>query len=249
MFSRFLLPISPLLLLALERGLKVLPGRLEGLAGLALVGILWTSIAPEGLLEDEGINGVVEERNWYPEDWREEAARQGGVLREVLEGSETRVVFYGTQAMLMYYGEVPYALEGHVGLTDREIARSPPMTGTRLAHGKKATLEYLRTREIDFVVDYRMQLPTPALTRIELGEGVGGRLITYRSEIAAHLRDRGARLVDFEAFLDQYLAQLDQMPRDKVEREYSGFRSFYFDHNDDPTRQERFETWLNPGVR
>jgi len=244
MFARFLLPITPLLLLALERWL----GRLREVPGtslgLALACGLGLSVPPAGLLEDDGIGGVVEERNWYPESWREEARRQGAVLRRVLEGSDARVVFYGTQAMLMFYGEVPYALEGHVGLTDREIARNPPPAGTRIAHGKKATLDYLRSREIDFVLAYRLQLPAPELTRLDLGEGVRGRLVTYRSGVAEQLRANGARFVDFEAFLDHYLADIDHMPREKVEREYVQFRGYYFDHNDDPTREASFEARL-----
>jgi arabinofuranosyltransferase len=241
MFARFLIPVTPLWLLALDRGVAALPERVGLPVAAGLLVALGLSLPPEGLLDDAGIDGVVEERNWYPENWRGEAARQGRVLRQVLAGTDARVVYYGTQAMLMYYGDVAYALEGHVGLTDRELARSAPMPGTRIGHGKKATLEYLRGRHIDLVLDYRMQLPTSPLTRIELGDGVGGRLLIYRRDVAAELRANGARFVDFEAFLDRYVANLDDTPLSEVEREYATFRGYWFDHNDDPLRAAAFE--------
>ncbi len=245
MFARFLIPVTPLWLVALDRGIAALPTRTGVSIAAALLIGMGLSTPPSGLLEDAGVDGVVEERSWYPEAWRNEAARQGGVLRQVLADSDARIVYYGTQAMLMYYGDVAYALEGHVGLTDRDLARSGTLPGTRIGHGKKATLEYLRERQIDLVLDFRMQLPTPPLTRIELGEGVGGRLLIYRREVARELRARGARFVDFEAFLDEYVSNLDAMPDSKVSREYATFQSYWFDHNEDPERQAAFEQRLN----
>ncbi len=247
MFARFLLPITPVLLLALERGLALVPGGLRWpCVAAVLVGVGLVK-PPDGLFELEGIDGVVEERSWYPDTAQAEAARQGEVLRRALEGSDTRVVFYGTQAMLMYYGEVPYALEGHVGLTDRELARMDPPKGTRIGHGKKATLEYLRTRQVDLLFDFRLQVPSTNLTRIDFGKGVGGRLITYRRATAARLRARGALFVDFEGFLDQYVANLEAMPDEKVAREYAQFRTYYFDHNEDPAREALFQKRLEAG--
>ncbi len=240
MFARFLLPITPLLLLALERGLSALPTRAGHAGGLALLAGLGLAVQPAGLLDIEGIDGVVEERSWYPTVALTEASRQGEVLRGLFADTDTRVVFYGTQAMLMYYGDVPYALEGHVGLTDHELARLDNVPGSRVGHGKKATLEYLRQRNIDLALDFRIEMPTPQLTRITLGEGMGGRIMTYRREIMRVLAERGARFVDFEAFLDQYIAHLDQMPDDKVAREYAQYKAYYFDHNDDPAREAPF---------
>ncbi|GEM_PF-529763 len=240
MFARFLVPITPLLLIALERALRGLPGRAGlGVGSGVLVGLALAS-PPSELLALEGLDGVVEERSWYPPEAPVEAARQGAIVREMLAGTRARVVFYGTQAMLMYYGDVPSALEGHVGLTDHALARLDNVPGTRLGHGKKATLEYLRERQVDLVLDFRLDIPTPKLTRIDLGGGVGGRLMIYRRELTRVLADRGARFVDFEAFLDRYIAQMPAMPDDKVAREYPQYKAYYFDHNDDPRRHAPF---------
>ena len=62
--------------------------------------------------------------------------------------------------------------------------------------------------------------------------------------VAAVLRAHGAELVDFEAFLDQYLEHIDEMAVDKVASEYAAFQGYYFDHNHDPERQARFAARL-----
>jgi hypothetical protein len=251
MFARFLLPISPLALLALEswgRSQERVP--FIAVSGVALGGLLLAR-APTDLdflsPDDVGVAGVVEERNWYPAEWVQEAQRWGDVVARAAEGTDLRLAFHGTQAMLAYYTHAPYALEAHVGLTDRELARRTPKEGMRLGHGVKADLPYLRSRDIDLRLDFRLEQPVTHLTAIDFGKGVTGRILTYRREVLDVLASRGVKFVDFPSFLDDYLAEMDDMPEEKVRSEYASFQSYYFQHNDDPARNAAFEARLELG--
>jgi len=56
----------------------------------------------------------------------------------------------------------------------------------------------------------------------------------------AALRARGARVPDFESYLDRSIDALDRMSTEQVARAYERLRRFYFDHLDDPTREAAF---------
>jgi hypothetical protein len=229
--------------------LSLLPRRvLVGACAFVAVGM--ALVRPPGELlsldaEDSGVSGIVEERSWYPPEAVLEARRQGVVLERMTQGTDARMVILGTQAMLAYYGRVPYVLEGHVGLTDYALARASPPEGSRVGHGQKADLGLLRERGIDLRLDFRVVQPVTPLTRIDLGHGVTGRILSYRSGLMAVLAERGAQFVVFEDMLDSYIAAMDEMPDEKVQREYTGFSGYYFQHNEDPVRQAVFEARLD----
>jgi len=157
---------------------------------------------------------------------------------------DVRVAYYGTQAMLMYYADLPYALEPHVGLTDHEVARLPPPSGPRVGHGQKTDVTYLRQREIDLVFSFRLQQPITDITRLTFPDGLQARILTWRSEVMSGVRACGARSMDFERFLDQWVAQLDQADDAEVDKAWRNFSAFYFDHNDDPVRENAFRRRL-----
>ncbi len=245
MFARFCIPITPLLLLGLEMALTSLPPRRSStlLSWLIPLGI-YLFPYPEGLLyrgqDQNGIRGIVEERDWYPPEWISEARRQGQVLNPVLAGSDVRSEFVGAQAMLVYYSDLPYALESVAGLTDLQVARMPPPADSRVGHGKKTDLDYLRSRDIHLSFDFRQVRQVPPLVAIDFGEGVTGRIISYDARIMRLLRERGARFVEFEEFLDRYIEEMEQMSTGKIRREYAGFKTYYFQHTPDPARQSPF---------
>ena len=95
-----------------------------------------------------GINGITDEHIWYTEEWRQRAEVAGEEVRPFLEDTNIQVVIYGAQAMFAYYAELPYALEGMTGLTDRELAKYPSRDG-RVGHGRKASIQYLQERGIE----------------------------------------------------------------------------------------------------
>ncbi len=195
----------------------------------------------------EAWNGIVEERAWYPRSWVDEAARQGAVIRQVTAGIPLRVVYYGTQAMLMYYGDVPTAIEGHVGLTDYEIARMPPPDGARVGHGLKATVPYLRSRQVDLAFSFRVVQPLTRMTEVDLGQGVKARLLVYRPAVVEALRARGAVVPDMPAYLDAYIADIDTFDDAKVAEDLAVFRPFYFVPSGDRDREQAFEDRLARG--
>jgi hypothetical protein len=45
---------------------------------------------------------------------------------------------------------------------------------------------------------------------------------------------------DFERYLDDYIAGMGTHQRETVERDYTEFRSYYFDHNEDRARKAAF---------
>ena len=250
MFARFCLPFTPLLLLAVELVVQRVPrdsGRV--VLGLLLAATLALAPRPPELdpVSGDPWFGIVEERAWYPAAWVDEARRQGDIVRAKARGVPLRAVYYGTQAMLMYYAEVPTAIEGHVGLTDHEIARLPPITDARVGHGQKTTPAYLRRRGVDLAFDYRLQQPDDPLTRVDFGEGVTARLLTWRPEVAGALRARGVKIADLPAFLDRYINEMSAFEDDKVSNDYARFRAFYFDHTDDSERAGAFERRIAGG--
>ncbi len=215
MFGRFCLPVTPLLLLSLERALAThLAPRLQvGLGALAVLGsaLALTPQALEqarsgGLLKD----GVIDERAYYI---GQEAAiqHQIAVLRPLLAGLDLRVAYFGAQARLVYALDIPYALEGEVGLTDREIARLPSPPGSRVGHGPRLTLARAQARGIDLFLE---RPPAPgdriiaaianpragprAAAHIDFGQGVSGYVIVWREALMATLAARGAQITRYE---------------------------------------------------
>ncbi len=255
MYARFCVPLVPFAVLGLEHALQHLrerarigePRHIRWLQFAAVAMVVGVALAPApasifGDLDSDNVgqNGVVDERSWYPPAAVELARRQGAVLSSCLAKSDVRVVYYGTQAMLMYYGDLPYALEPHVGLTDAEVARLPPPEGQRIGHGQKADTDYLRARSIDLAFSYRLQLPTTEITAFSLPGGVEGRILTYRRPVMAQVKACGGSFLDFEAFLDQWISNMDQVDDETVAKAYTSFSSYYFAHNDDPARESAF---------
>ena len=113
-----------------------------------------------------------------------------------------------------------------------------------MGHGQKADTAYLRSRAIDLALGYRLQLPTTQITRIRFPGEITGRLITYRRPVVAELRACGAEVLDFEVFLDQWIAAMDTQEEEKVRTAYASFSAYYFDHNDDPEREAPFRLRL-----
>ncbi len=239
MFGRFCVPVSPLLLLGIELGLRSLPAlsaRLP-LAAAALAAAVLAAPRPDA--ERIGALGISDEWRQYPPELVRRSRELGAQLEVLLEGLEPSVVIYGYQAMLAYYAELPYVIEGVTGLTDAEIAHSPIGQRGRPGHEKKASPTYLQSRGVDLLFEFPLPLPPGGYTEIDLGP-VRGRLITYDRALLGALAARGARFTDFEALLDGYIAEIDEVPLGDLAADYAAFKGYYFDHNDDPNREAPF---------
>jgi hypothetical protein len=255
MFARFLLPVTPLLYLALE--LQLLRwlgwrGPWEAAAVVAVATCLpWLPRALDRRLGGQGIAGIMEERSWYTPEVQRDRRRTGERLASMLQGLEPRVVVTGGQIMLAYYARFPYVLEGATGLTDEFLAHRPRPARGKVGHEKNLFedpegLAYLRRRSVDFMpvndVDLSRGLP---INMVDLGF-VQLRLFRWNKALIERLRAQpGARVPAIEAALDAFLAAMPGMTKQAVRERYEReMRPFYFAHNEDPVRQRAIEAYL-----
>ncbi len=76
--------------------------------------------------------------------------------------------------------------------------------------------------------------------------GMGGSIFIYDNDIMEELRrQRDIQFVHFPSYLDKYIRQMPQMPREKVLADYQEFRRYYFDYNNDPERERMFKEILH----
>jgi hypothetical protein len=153
-----------------------------------------------------GIEGITEERYWYPHSIIELAQKQGRELKDILEETDARIVILGMQAMLAYYGEFPYVLEGMNGLTDYELARRKNELN-RVGHGQRLSASYLQEREIDMFIDFRLQRPTHPFFYIQITPDLGGQLFVFRTPLLQQLKERGSQFTDIEDVFEEALKQ------------------------------------------
>ena len=66
-------------------------------------------------------------------------------------------------------------------------------------------------------------------------------MITYDAKLMSHLKQYNEiSFWDFTKYLDIYLQNLSKVPDSVLPSEYRAFKSFYFDHNNDPQREKPF---------
>jgi hypothetical protein len=251
MFARLLIPATPFLLVVLEAlWLRALAGRTAiamTTAGAILAAIVLT---PAPVSATRLTHGILDEHGYYDAARAARTDAKAGILEPFLHDLDLPVVFYGDEARLVYRARFPVAIEGHTGLTDRTIARQPLRERGRPGHEKLGDFDYLIRERKAFVtfsgVPERKGLydKIPQV-KMRFGGGVYGVLLSYRPEIIAKLESRGAVVLgDFLADLDRYLARIDDVPRERVSREYERLRLFYFAWNVDPAREEIFRRRL-----
>jgi hypothetical protein len=259
MFARFLLPITPLLGLLLELLLRrALPAKLHVVAfAVAALAILF---APQptalrtrtrddlhGFKIGEYDRGIGDERAQYPQDRVAWLRGAGYRLGKALAGVPTRVVFFGTQAMLVYEADFSYALEGTAGLTDRHLAHQVLAARGRPGHEKGIYSDpgYALTQRVHFLLE-----PNAGLIDIDPWRriaffGVPGTIVRWDEPVMARLRGvDGVVFTDFVRLLDDYLAAIGSKDRSQVTADYAHFKVFYFDWNEDPVRRGKFEAAL-----
>jgi len=244
MFARFLIPMTPLLLVLLEMGITRLGARAitqSVLVGIAAAGILFT---PYPLPADPlgTVRGIVFEPNYYPLEATNETRHKGLVLRRFFEGLPVRVAFFGGEARLVYYARPTVAIECVTGLTDRKIARQPLARRTRIGHEKLATTDYVigeRRAHLSFfgaagsVLHLDEVIPA---VEIHL-RGVRGRVLTWDPVLMDSLRARGAVIQDFPADLDRILDESSLVIQWEGPAIYDKLHRFYFGHVRDPKRE------------
>ncbi len=270
MFARLLVPVMPLLLVALERSLALVAreGAREsdgeskrgelGIGGVAsavvLLGLLLT---PSPVGTDLAGHGIVDEWRFYHvtrPGWAEGSRRDGAVLARFFEGLPVRVAFFGAQARLMYYARPAVAIESAAGLTDAFIAKQALRVRGRVGHEKAAPPGYLlETRKVHLTFDplagqiARLDGAIPFVP-IDLG-GVQGRIVTWDPALMAELAKRGARFPDVPRLLDEYLANAVRLPTERLAADLVRFERFYLGPAGDEVRRKRFRALLEQAGR
>ena len=253
MFGRLLLPVTPFLLIILERGLGALAGgrplvRAVAVAGL-VVALVVTPAAVDG---HKRPRGIADERDAYTvvlAGWAERADTNGAALATLFDGLPISVCFFGAQARLVYRSRVATAIECETGLTDAQIAHQPLLARGRIGHEKHAQLPYLIARHVDFVLTRDWANEVLGLDKqlpdvpIELGR-IRGRVITWDPAIMDALRARGVRTPDVPGQIDRYTAEMAGLADQAVRSDWERFRRLYFDRVPDPVREAPFRARL-----
>jgi len=264
MYARFLHPLIPLVYFSGEIGLRRLFGRTRPLL-FAIVVLLMLLVAHERsrrdsiFLEEDGsrkgsydLRGVTDE-HWY---W---GHRDGGLtliekheaigrtLARYFEGEAVRVLLRG-QASLGYYGRFSFCIES-AGLTDRYIAHQPREERGRPGHEKSPPHDYLVRMGVHFLF-LKAPIDSAIYRNVYFRYGdriVRGEMFTYDRDLMHRLGKRWpdqVRFIDFEAYLDQWILQIETMSDQDVAEAYERFRDFYFLHNPDPLREEAITSFL-----
>ncbi len=247
MFGRLLVPITPLLLLMLERAVCLGFVRPQAAPLFTAGTVVALLLSTPNVGTDESKNkGIVDERIFYEvyEDgkWVENCERKGAILREAFAKLPVRICFFGGEARRVYRSRVATAIECHTGLTDSVIARQKITERGRVGHEKKAPIDYVFARGVNFVfmdhLDDELDREIPNIP-VDIG-GVPARLVSWDSTVEA-LRRRGAEIPDVPHEIDEFLADAETHTDSEVTLSYSQFKRLYFDHVKDPARATRFQ--------
>jgi hypothetical protein len=248
MFARFLIPITPILFFLIEHMIARLHARdliRLGAAALVVLATLfrWNQFDPPQLR----IDGITDERINYPLEKVVEAQKQGAILKRYISDRDVSVAFYGMKAMLVYYSEVPYALEAAASLNDTLIAHLPIDQRGRPGHEKRMPYSYLVERGINFVLGGTLdRAPDPTIPGVISFDSVISQIVVYKNSLMDELKQYPeVRFVDFPTFLDSYIARARGINPDAIRADLTWFKSYYFDHNHDPNRSKALLQLLN----
>ncbi len=248
MFARLLIPITPLSFILIEVFiLKLFKNNILriviGAVVLLTIVFRWNQF---GTPQKE-IDGIIDESSAYPEETIENAKTTGTKLKQYLEGVDVTVGYIGTQAMLMYYSELPAAIDCHAGLTDEYIAHLPLEKRGRPGHEKMAPYDYLIRRKMNFhfAITHEMPFPYNKLRRISFNDQPAF-IVIYDKPVMDKLKEyQSVHFVDFPDFLDKYIQKIPEVSKERLQKDFNFFTLYYFAYNDDPERYSAFAQALD----
>ncbi|TGM96489.1 hypothetical protein [Leptospira yasudae] len=248
MFSRFYLPILPLVFVWTEQEIQFLRDHFPKKEKLVLI-ILCVIPILLGLRWDfyKGsafpiIDGITDENQIYKRETTERVRDRLLPWRKHFEDSKVRVAFAGSECILIYYLNPIVAIETEAGLTDPVIARMESKERKRIAHGKSAPLDYLRERGVHILL-YSNGLPI----KKEYDEFLTGdfsppwRILYYSPSVMNELlKISSFQAVDFPSYLDSYRYEYLRLAVPTRREKFSEFESYYFRNGQDPKQEEWF---------
>ncbi len=246
MFARFFIPIIPLVFIMIESSLRIMIKDLKWLA-LSAILVIGTVLVRCGQFPNgEVISGITEERYHYPREKIERARKAGEIMKECLEDTEARAAFFGTHAMVVYYSEIPIAIESDAGLTDEYIAHQALKKRGRIGHEKKAPAEYLYGRKINFLLkgSFPIYFKWDTLRAVEFGD-YRAFLLTFENKVMDKLGHcPNVKFTDIRPILDNYLIDMEHRPENEIRQDYAFFKAYYFNPNRDTLRERVFTNRL-----
>jgi hypothetical protein len=253
MFARFLIPVTPFLLVLTDLGWQRLLGRRPlAVAGATAALALCMLVTHEPISGTAVREGITSEWALYTPQFSGTVRATGETIRPYVEGLPARMAFLGAEARAIYYSKVGVAIECVTGLTDSAIARQPLPHRERVGHEKRASVDYLLGRSganlVMSLTEFKalgLQSRIPAVS-VQMGDHIA-ILLRWEPELVAGLRERGAKVYDLPAALDLYLASIDSQPDSAVAQTYRQVKLLYLDPAGDRAREAVFLRRLGRG--
>ncbi|TGK24713.1 hypothetical protein EHQ05_17610 [Leptospira yasudae] len=248
MFSRFYLPILPLVFVWTEQEIQFVLDHFPKKEKLVLIilcaipillGLRWNLYKGSAF---PIIDGITDENQIYKRETTERVRDRLLPWRKHFEDSKVRVAFAGAGCILVYYLNPVVAIETEAGLTDPVIARMESKDRKRIAHGKSAPLDYLQERGVHILL-YSNGLPIKkGYDEFSTGDfSAPWRILFYSSSVMNELlKISSFQAVDFPSYLDSYRYEYLNLTVSKRSEKFSEFESYYFRNGQDPKREEWF---------
>lgn len=233
MFARRLVPVAPLVFLAIEQALGALPeARQRRLAALAT---LAAAALPVSLYGDAAgdIAGVYDERRSYPPETLALRKEQARLVGEALVGTPVRVAFEGGMCSFGYYSQLPYLAE-MTGLTQYSLAKQPLAERGVPGHEKAPDDAWFEANGIHLLVRRdRSAAPTAsdgaAIDQLRFGDVARAQILLYADEVMDPLREApGVSFVPIEEVIERFARQMEASPAPVAERLFAQLDRYYF---------------------
>ncbi|PJZ29740.1 hypothetical protein [Leptospira kmetyi] len=252
MFSRFYLPILPLVFVWSEREIYALQKtqpRWKKIGNVFLYGIPLLILLRWDIYKGSPlpvVHEIADENQIYKRESTERVKNRILPWKKHFESSKVRVAFAGSECILIYYLNPILAIETEAGLTDPVIARTQTKERGRVGHGKTTPLQYLKDRNVHLLL-YSDGLPP----KKEYDEFLTGdfsapwRILTYSPAVMKELLKISAfQAVDFESYLDSYKYEYENLNPPTRKEKFSEFESYYFRTGEDKIRENWFRKKL-----
>jgi hypothetical protein len=248
MYGRFWLPLVPSLLLGAERVVLRSVARRQLARAVVAAFVIGATLRGVPLIPNrDHIEGIADEGTYYPIESLfplvidHASYREGTLLGSALrDRGITPTIATCCIGMAGYYSGLEL-IDTH-GLTDRKVARQKtPERFGKPGHEKIAEKKYILERGVRLARYHAHPKKWWKLTELTFAGERTSRwyVIVYdralMRRIAAEAPEIG--FVDFEAWLDRYIAELTSKDPKEIRGDLAFFDSYYFDHNEDPGRR------------
>ncbi|TPV93604.1 MAG: hypothetical protein B7733_19650 [Myxococcales bacterium FL481] len=262
MFGRFFVPLVPLVVVAAEHSVYASLHRAghngpRRLKHAALFGLLASTAVSAQLFPVMQYRWNMNEqrsyyrvRSWFPvevEHWAYDHGQQLGELYDA--GFRPKIACSGI-GMISYYGR--HELFDTLGLTEKAVARRRLSRRGIPGHEKMATLEQILEGEVQFLLGWGIVGGHDRLKKVCLTPPTckpKWQLLYYDRDDMALLREIApdAKPPKTERHIDRYIRRLarrkqplDDRAHARVMAKLAFLDDFYFQHNDDDARRQRF---------